>query len=836
MPIPVILAVGFVLGAALGPRMPYAPWIDLALALPLAALWLRLLWVQRGPRVSALLLLAFLAGHGARVEQWQRQQALVQHFLKAPAQQVWAGVVRSDLGHSAGDDAKQPGHDRRQLLVQVAVQQDQATAVGVDVWLKLAGEAAHWPRLQPGDQIRFRSKLRPPPPAFMPGQFDGRGLALARGVLARGSIYRRTQLVVMAQNPRWWQLDQRLSRWRQALLEQIDNVLEPEASALTRAMILGDRSDVDQQARLPFDGAGAGHLLAVSGLHVGSFTALIFFIAAWFGRRWEWLMRRVPPRRFAALFAAPAGLAFAYLAGASPSALRAGVMSLAVLLGVALWRPRATLSALGLAALAIVGASPAAVSDPSFVLSFSAVIAILYAAPRLNQWLAGRAALAVPQDIGDTRQQIKDQARRLWRLRLSASIATTLAAGLVSLPLSAYYFGRVAPWGIIANLVVIPLAALALPIAISSVLSGIAVNILALPSLGALLIRFAASLVLSLRDVCGFFSHWPGALIDIPAPSLWALGLIILGLVGLFAWSPRRWLRWTSVALVMGGLLLTFLPALHFHQGLQLYFLPVGQGDATLAVAPNGQTLLVDSGSLVRQGPPRAAQEVVLPFLRQQGISRLDYVAVTHPDSDHYNGLPEVIATTCPRELWWTGQADSKPEWQAMLDAAQTCGTKLRFFDKNHHQVQLGDVEVQVLHPLVGPNEPQHFWPELSFNDNSLVLSLQYGQTRALLMGDAGEIAEDSLLDAGLRGPFDLLKAGHHGSAHSSSRHFLQHVKPQHTVISAGYYNTFGHPAARLLKDLAALHSRVWRTDRQGLISAFSDGEQFSIKGFVTNP
>ena len=268
-----------------------------------------------------------------------------------------------------------------------------------------------------------------------------------------------------------------------------------------------------------------------------------------------------------------------------------------------------------------------------------------------------------------------------------------------------------------------------------------------------------------------------------------------------------------------------------------MYFLPVGQGDSTLIVAPNGQSLLVDCGSQVGDDPPRAAKEVVLPFLAMQGIKRLDYIAVTHPDSDHYNGLPEVIAATCPKELWWTGDGEKKALWQAMLNAAKKCGTRLRFFDQQHHIVHMGEVELNILHPLVASGNRVHYWPELSRNDNSLVMAVRFGETRALLMGDAGWLAEDSLLDGeqsdgGLRGPFDLLKAGHHGSAHSSSPVFVRAVKPRNTVLSAGYYNNFGHPAGAVLNLLKKNNSQIWRTDRQGLISASSDGHSFAIKGF----
>ena len=832
MPLSVILALGFVIGAVLGPYLPYAPGLDLVVILPLSALFLFMLWRQRGPRITVLLLIAMLAGHGARVRQWRWQENIVQSLQDNRQKKIWIGVVESDLGHSGRSLG-----DRRKLRLRLRVDDAKFPVQSSFVAeLKLGGAAAQWPRFSPGDAIRFRARLRPSAPAFMPGQFDGRALSMSRGVLARGSIYRRQQLVLMVKNYPWWRLNVHLKAWRQSLLDRLDANLDEQASALTRGMILGDRSDVTQELRAAFDGAGAGHLLAVSGLHVGSFAALIFFIAAWLARRSDWLMRRIPPRRFSALLAAPAGLAFAWLAGASPSAARAGMMSFAILIGIALWRPRATLSALGLAALAIVGASPAAVNDPSFVLSFSALIAILFMAPRLKSKFGADVPWKTADDPHAVQSSVQQRARRELKWKFSAALGSTLAASLISLPLSAYYFHRIAAWSVLANLVIIPLAGLALPLAIGGALLGLGLGSFGFVAGQNLLVHFAASLVLSLRDVCGFFADWPGALISVPTMSLWGLILIIAGLAGLFLWARQRRWRVFALGLLLVGCVVTISPALHFSHELRMYFLPVGQGDSTLIVAPNGQTLLVDCGSQVRDGPPRAGTEIVLPFLAMQGIKRLDYVAVTHPDSDHYNGLPDVIAATCPKELWWTGDGDKSGLWQAMLDAAKTCNTRLRFFDSKNHLVQMGELEVDILHPLVPPGSSLHYWPEFSRNDNSLVIALRYKKVQALLMGDAGWNAEDSLIDTGLRGPFDVLKAGHHGSSQSSSPAFLKAIKPRHTVLSAGYYNNFGHPTDRVLRLLKRNHSAIWRTDRQGLITATSDGQRLHIHGFLAGP
>ncbi|MBN2360034.1 MAG: ComEC/Rec2 family competence protein, partial [Deltaproteobacteria bacterium] len=356
MPVAALVAIGFAAGCALAPLLGDPVWGAVAVALLLTVVLGALIFFQRGPRLTLLLLAALCAGLAARGAQRADQLALV-HTLEADlTERIYLGEVRADSGAPL---------EHRELLVATAIDVAGRQRPAL-VLLRLHGLPAAWPRFEPGARVQFRTRLVPPVPAWQPGQFDFRSLWLARGVIARGNIARPAQLVAVSTEVPAWRIGIGLARLRQALGAAVDRALPDEAAALTRAMVLGDRSDVTREQRAVFDGAGTGHLLAVSGLHVGAFAGLMFALCSLLCRRWEWLSRRIAPRRLAALCAAPSGLLFALVAGASPSALRAGIMSLAVCIGIAVWRERATVSALGLAALVLLGLSPAAVDDVSF--------------------------------------------------------------------------------------------------------------------------------------------------------------------------------------------------------------------------------------------------------------------------------------------------------------------------------------------------------------------------------------------------------------------------------------------------------------------------------------
>jgi len=807
MPVAALVAIGFAAGCALAPSLGLPIAIAAAGALLFTIALTVLILRQRGPRLTLLLLAALCAGLAARAAQRSEQLALVHALESDLVEHLYLGEVQADTGAPL---------DNRELLVATTIEVA-GSAQPAQVLLRLHGLPAAWPRLQPGVRVQFRTRLVPPAPAWQPGQFDFRSLWLARGVIARGTIGRPGALVVLATQVPMWAIGSQLARLRQALNAQVDRALPEDAAALTRAMVLGDQTDVSRELRAPFDGAGTGHLLSVSGLHVGAFAALLFALCNVLSRRSEWLSRRIAPRRLAALCAAPSGVLFALVAGGSPPALRAGIMSLAICIGIALWRERATSSALGLAALLLLGLSPAAVDDVSFVLSFGAAAAMIYGAPRLLE-------LAVGQTVRDPDDP---------RVQLAAALSATLAAGLISMPLGALYFGRLAPYSVLANLVVVPASAFGLPVAISSVLAGCTLAPIggALGWLGGQLIGVGAAIVLALRDLSGFFSAWPGALIDVRPPSVLAVGLLLVG--GALLIARRRGWRWRGTGLValLAGAALALAPGWHSGHRLRLYFLPVGQGDATLVVTPAGRAVLVDAAGTARSERDPGL-EVVLPALHELGIDRLAAVVISHPDFDHYGGLRSVVAAGCPAEVWATDLVDADPAWSELQTAFDRCGSVRRRFDRDRRSVELDGVVFEVLHPLVEASSAAAHWPEFNKNDNSLVLRIRHGERSFMLPGDLSELGEASLLDAGALSPVDVLKCGHHGSARSSSAAWLQALRPRHAVVAAGYANRFGHPALAVLERLAAVDARVWRTDRHGRIEVSSDGVDLVVTPF----
>lgn len=547
--------------------------------------------------------------------------------------------------------------------------------------------------------------------------------------------------------------------------------LNKRQSALMNAIELGNVNEIGREyfqeysVREAFTRAGLAHLMALSGqnvaLLIGAFVFLFSLIPLhWLPQRWYGIWR----------YGLPIILLCVYLVGLvglSPSITRAVIMALAVLM--ALWIGRGKPDPLGtiaFAALACLFFFPLWLLDVGFQLSFLAVLGLTQ---------TGRFADRLPQG---------------WPLWIRLSLAVPIVAELSTLPVIASVFGQLPVVGLPANILAEFLMLLLVPLGFLAGLlgpAGFLVNWLVGPLASALLLLV----------------EWFGGFSGITWGEIGLGGWAAYGLFILAAWLwLRGWIKGYAVGLVvMGGALLTWLPQL-IKPPQELVFIDVGQGDSTLLRTPK-LSMLIDGGGSVGSDFDVGGR-VVVPALRSMGVRSLDVVVATHADTDHIEGLNTVLKQLPVGELWIGERKKNDPLVTTLLQTAKERGVSVREVRRGD-QIEAGKVKVTVLWPI------NRF--STADNDNSIALRVDWGQWRAVLLGDLATPQETNIHV----GKVDLLKVAHHGSRHSTSIDFLNEVQPKDAVISVGR-NTYGHPSAEVIERLQARGIRIWRTDHSGTI------------------
>ena len=243
---------------------------------------------------------------------------------------------------------------------------------------------------------------------------------------------------------------------------------------------------------------------------------------------------------------------------------------------------------------------------------------------------------------------------------------------------------------------------------------------------------------------------------------------------------------------------------------LRVDFLNVGQADCAL-LSTNGHYMVIDGGN-------NGDADTILSYLEGQGVEKLDAVVGTHPHEDHIGSLDAIINHFDVDAVYMPKIMHTSKTFEDVLDAVANKGLKIKSPDPGD-TIDFNGLEIEVL-------GPQREYKD--FNNNSIVLKVNAGETAFLFTGDAEETAEKDILQAGYDLQADVLKVGHHSST-SSSQAFLQAVKPKYAVISVGVGNSYHHPEEEALQRLQSIGAEIYRTDLQGNIVCTTDGKNIAF-------
>ena len=245
---------------------------------------------------------------------------------------------------------------------------------------------------------------------------------------------------------------------------------------------------------------------------------------------------------------------------------------------------------------------------------------------------------------------------------------------------------------------------------------------------------------------------------------------------------------------------------------LEVHFIDCGQGDSIL-LRSNNETMLIDAGN-------NKDGQAIVSYLKKQGIEKVDYLVGTHPDADHIGGLDTVINAFNIGKVYIPKKQHTTQTFEDVLTAIRNKGLKISSPTPGT-VITLGGAKLTVLGPV-------NYYDDDN-NNNSIVLRADHGKNSFLLTGDAELQEETDIMEAGGNLEATVLKVGHHGSSSSTSRFFLEKVKPKYAVISCGEGNKYGHPHKETLDYLNMYNIKVYRTDLQKTIIMKSDGSKLEI-------
>jgi competence protein ComEC len=572
-------------------------------------------------------------------------------------------------------------------------------------------------------------------------------------------------------------------------------LLYGERAPLVDALILNRRGSLDPRLSDAYARSGLVHILSISGFHVGLIAAWLYLL----GR----LLRLA--RTSAMLLSSSASILYvAFLGWPAPATRAAGLV---LLLAICRFRQRQVEPDAMLATTCLL----VLLLDPSAIFELGAWLsaAALWGATRFSRWSDGA--------LGP---------RPHWRM-----LASSLGATLSTAPFTAAALGSVALIGVGLNFLAIPLAAIAVPGVIASVICQPVI-----PRVAAALAAGSGAALNLLDGVAILGSRIPGGSVIQATGAVSSLPWVVVLAVILWSMGQRNTavvaatrVSWAVLAAVAASWVMAIRPhGRDTDSVLTLHFLKVGQGDGAAIRTPGGHWILVDAGP--RFEGQDAGRRVVVPFLRRQGVTRLSAVIVSHVHADHLGGVPAVLERFPADIVVEPGDLSDDPRYFDFLNTLDAKRIPWHPGRPGDH-FDLDSVSFTLLHPDTTWNE----WGA-DLNEDSVVLLVQYGGFEALFTGDAGLEAEPLMVKK--LGAVDVLKVGHHGSRGATGDAFLDRIRPKAAIISVGV-NTYGHPSQETLRRLANHHVPTWRTDQDGDVTVTSDGTTMSVcasRGCVREP
>ena len=543
--------------------------------------------------------------------------------------------------------------------------------------------------------------------------------------------------------------------------ETIKEKLPDETGNLLLAILVGDKKDLSEQIQINFKNSNLSHMLAVSGAHVSYIIVGLTYITQ------NLIMGKRKGRVFCIFFL----IIFMAITNFTPSVTRACIMAILTLVSKILYKKADIYTNISISALIILLYNPYSLLDLGFKLSFGGTIGIVIFMRFIKK----------KQEEPKLLNYIKQMA------------LVSICANIIIIPIIMNNFNTVSLTFLVSNILASPILAIIVIVGFSIIIISIISH-----SLSNILVFWLNPILNLLIKISSFCSKLPFAKILVVTPYIFNIIFyytIILYLVNynnLKQFIKKKTVILLSIILILSNFIFYILP-----QDLKIYFIDVGQGDSTLIVTPSKKTILIDGGGSESFD---VGEKVLLPYLLDRRIRKIDYIMISHFDTDHCKGIFTVIENLKVKNIIISKQAEKSENYKKFKEIV--ANKKINII-----LVKAGDkikIDKYIYFKILFPTEKLIMQNPL--NNNSIVSQLNYKSFKMLFTGDIEEIAEKEILNLQKdKLKSTILKVAHHGSNTSSTQEFINSVKPELALIGVGKNNTFGHPSECVVEKLRDL-------------------------------
>lgn len=582
-----------------------------------------------------------------------------------------------------------------------------------------------------------------------------------------------------------------IKKIRAKVADIIDKTYPKIESGIMKAIIIGDKSGIDEDTMLLYKDAGIYHILAVSGLHVSIIYAVLSGLLLLLG----FSRKKTGFICFAFL------IFYCIFTGAGIATVRAVIMLSIVIFGGMMYRKSDLITTASVACIVLLLYEPLYLFDVGFLYSFSAVFGLAVITKAVEALLAKN---------------------KLLQKYLSGCIAAFLATA----PVSLFFFFKISWISVLVNAVLLPTVFMVVVSGFLSVIAGfLSIGLASFFAGGAYVVLNFYNMVCRAATAVPFSV----SLVGRPPLAVFVMYYVILGLAvyALYADKEKFGRRIKMFYVSAAGFVLLIAVLAAVPKRLDVTFLDVGQGDSQI-ISINGDAVIIDGGgNIFKDIGDNTGKWVVMPYLDYKGIRKVEAAFLSHIDGDHALGIAEMLNAKRIKKLFLADVAYEKTELlDEILASAKESETEIIYIKAGDRLEFLGKIGIECIYPKQGFAGRD--------NNQSLVLRVSYGKTDFLFTGDIEASAEREIVDISADLHTDVLKIAHHGSKTSSTGNFLEAVSPKVAIAGVSRYNSYGHPNTGVVERIKDLNIPFFSTAQNGAVTILTDGETMELKTMVT--